>query len=165
MVLCNPLGDDLIRAHRPFRHLAEELAAAGFPRFGSTSTERAIRPGTSATRPRGRLACRHPPGRRAEIARRSGVERSALLGLKLGGTLAAVAAEAIGGVDALVLWGAHETGDAFVSARPRRPTGCTPCWSRRASPAVPPSTEGQEALGFLLTDPDAGRLPSISLWR
>ena len=31
VLLCNPLGDDLIRAHRPFRHLAEDLSAAGFP--------------------------------------------------------------------------------------------------------------------------------------
>ena len=31
ILLCNPLGDDLIRAHRPYRHLAEELSVAGFP--------------------------------------------------------------------------------------------------------------------------------------
>ena len=50
VLLCNPLGDDLIRAHRPFRHLAEELSAAGFPFFASTSTEQAIRRATSAIR-------------------------------------------------------------------------------------------------------------------
>jgi alpha/beta superfamily hydrolase len=30
VVLCNPIGDDLVRAHRPLRHLAERLASAGF---------------------------------------------------------------------------------------------------------------------------------------
>jgi hypothetical protein len=30
IVLCNPLGDDDVRAHRPLRHLAERLSAAGF---------------------------------------------------------------------------------------------------------------------------------------
>jgi len=31
VVLCNPIGEDMVRAHRPYRHLAETLAAAGFP--------------------------------------------------------------------------------------------------------------------------------------
>ena len=30
VVVCNPIGDDAIRAHRALRHLAERLAAAGF---------------------------------------------------------------------------------------------------------------------------------------
>src|SRR4051812_12036371 len=31
VVICNPLGDDYVRAHRSLRHLAEALAAAGYP--------------------------------------------------------------------------------------------------------------------------------------
>ena len=40
VLLCNPLGDDVQRAHRTFRHLAEALSAAGFPvlRFDFTYT-------------------------------------------------------------------------------------------------------------------------------
>src|SRR5690349_23606894 len=30
VLLCNPLGDDVVRAHRSVRHLAENLCAAGF---------------------------------------------------------------------------------------------------------------------------------------
>src|SRR4051812_29243924 len=29
VVVCNPIGDDYTRAHRPLRHLAERLARAG----------------------------------------------------------------------------------------------------------------------------------------
>lgn len=162
VVLCNPVGDDLIRAHRTLRHLAEALAAAGLPtlRFDFDGT------GDSAgdERDPGRLTVWRDDIRLAveEIKRRAGVERVALLGLKFGGTLAAVAAEAIGGVDALVLWGAHETGDAFaseVTKAHRMHTMLEPA-SFSGGPA---STEGQEALGFLLTTQTLADLPSISL--
>ena len=115
VLLCNPLGDDLIRAHRPFRHLAEELSAAGFPvlRFDFDGT------GDSAgdERDPNRVATwRADVGRAAaELRARSGVERLALVGLRLGGTFAALGAADLGGVDTLVLWGAYDNGGAFVS--------------------------------------------------
>ena len=63
VLLCNPLGDDLIRAHRPFRHLAEDLAAAGFAFSALTSTAREIRSGRAQSEPRGDLARRRRPSR------------------------------------------------------------------------------------------------------
>jgi alpha-beta hydrolase superfamily lysophospholipase len=30
ILLCNPVGDDSVRAHRPLRHLAQRLANEGF---------------------------------------------------------------------------------------------------------------------------------------
>ncbi|HEY5089012.1 MAG TPA: alpha/beta hydrolase, partial [Polyangia bacterium] len=88
MILCNPIGDDLIRAHRAFRHLAEALANSGFPvlRFDFDGT------GDSAgdERDPDRVATWRADIKRAaaELRARSGVQALALVGLKLGATLA-----------------------------------------------------------------------------
>ena len=167
VLLCNPLGDDLIRAHRPFRHLAEDLSAAGFPvlRFDFDGT------GDSAgdERDPNRVATwRADVGRAAaELRARSGVERLALVGLRLGGTFAALGAADLGGVDALVLWGAYDNGGAFVSEATKahkmhvmlQPTSFS---------GGPPASDGQEALGFLLatqTIADLGAVDLLSLSR
>jgi pimeloyl-ACP methyl ester carboxylesterase len=162
VLLCNPLGDDLIRAHRPFRHLAEELSAAGFPvlRFDFDGT------GDSAgdERDPNRVATwRADVGRAAaELRARSGVDRLALVGLKLGGTLAALGAADLGGVDALVLWGAYDNGATFVSEATKahkmhvmlEPTSFS---------GGPPASDGQEALGFLLATQTIADLKAIDL--
>jgi alpha-beta hydrolase superfamily lysophospholipase len=161
-VLCNPVGDDLIRAHRTLRHMAEDLAAAGLPvlRFDFDGT------GDSAgdERDPGRVAAWREDVRLAvdEIKQRAGVDRVALVGLKLGGTLASVAAEAMGGVDALVLWGAQETGSAFVSEVTKAHQMHTRLEPQSFS-GGPPSSEGDEALGFLLTPEVVTDLGSLNL--
>src|SRR3954447_24085767 len=86
VLLCAPIGDDLMRAHRPFRHLAEALAAAGFPvmRFDFDGE------GDSAgdSRDPDRVATwRADIGRAAaELRALSGIDQLALVGLKLGAT-------------------------------------------------------------------------------
>lgn len=163
VVLCNPIGDDLIRAHRAFRHLAETLAGAGFPvlRFDFDGT------GDSSgdERDPDRVATwRADVGRAAaELRARSGVEPLALLGLKLGATFAALAAEDLGGVEALVLWGAHESGSAYVSEATKAHKMHTMLEPASFS-GGPPSTEGQEALGFLLTTQTADALAGVDLF-
>src|SRR5947207_597585 len=90
IVICNPLGDDLCRAHRPLRHLAERLAAGGFPvlRFDYRGT------GDSAgdEREPARVAGWLGDIARAveELRARAGVSRVSLVGLRAGATLAAV---------------------------------------------------------------------------
>ena len=162
VLLCNPLGDDLIRAHRPYRHLAEELSAAGFPvlRFDFDGT------GDSAgdERDPNRVATwRADVGRAAaELRARSGVERLALVGLRLGGTFAALGAADLGGVDTLVLWGAYDNGSAFVSEGTKahkmhvmlEPTSFS---------GGPPASDGQEALGFLLATQTIADLQAVDL--
>ena len=166
VLLCNPLGDDLIRAHRPFRHLAEELSAAGFPvlRFDFDGT------GDSAgdERDPNRVATwRADIGRAAaELRARSGVERLALVGLRLGGTFAALGAADLGGVDALVLWSAYDSGGAFVSEATKAHKMLVMLQPTSFS-GGPPASDGQEALGFLLatqtiTDLEAVDLLSLS---
>ena len=163
IVLCNPIGDDLIRGHRAFRHLAEALAGAGFAalRFDFDGT------GDSAgdERDPDRVATWRADVARAaaELRARSGVEALALLGLKLGATLATMAAEDLGGVEALVLWGAHESGSAYVSEATKAHKMHT-----MLEPASfvggPPSTDGQEALGFLLTPQTIADLAVVDLF-
>jgi pimeloyl-ACP methyl ester carboxylesterase len=163
VVLCNPIGDDLIRGHRAVRHLAEALAAAGFAvlRFDFDGT------GDSAgdERDADRVATWRADVARAaaELRSRSGVEALALLGLKLGGTLAMLAAEDLGGVEALVLWGAHESGSAYVSEATKAHKMHTMLEPASFS-GGPPSTDGQEALGFLLTPQTLADLAVVDLF-
>jgi pimeloyl-ACP methyl ester carboxylesterase len=162
VLLCNPLGDDLIRAHRPFRHLAEELSAAGFPvlRFDFDGT------GDSAgdERDPNRVATwRADVGRAAaELRARSGVERLALVGLRLGGTFAALGAADLGAVDALVLWGAYDNGGAFVSEATKAHKMLVMLQPANFSGGLPAS-DGQEALGFLLATQTIADLEAIDL--
>jgi dienelactone hydrolase len=162
VVLCNPIGDDLIRAHRAFRHLAEALSKAGFAvlRFDFDGTGDSV----GDERDPDRVAVwRADIGRAAVALRaRSGVEPLALVGLKLGATLAALAAEDLGGVEALVLWGAHESGAAYVSEATKAHRMHTMLEPGSFS-GGPPSTEGQEALGFLLTRQTVDDLATVDL--
>ncbi|HEY6477683.1 MAG TPA: alpha/beta hydrolase, partial [Polyangia bacterium] len=162
VLLCNPIGDDLVRAHRTFRHLAERLAGAGFPvlRFDFDGT------GDSAgdERDPDRVAAwRADIGRAAaELRARSGIDRLALVGLKLGATFAALGAADLGGVEALVLWSAYDTGAAFVVETTKahklhvmlQPTSFS---------GGPPASDGQEGLGFLLTTQTIADLGGVDL--
>src|SRR4051812_14144301 len=162
VLLCNPLGDDLIRAHRPFRHLAEDLSAAGFPvlRFDFDGT------GDSAgdERDPNRVATWRADVARAaaELRARSGVERLALVGLRLGGTFAALGASDLAGVEALVLWGAYDSGRAFVSEATKAHKMLVMLQPTSFS-GGPPASDGQEALGFLLANPTVADLGAVDL--
>jgi len=161
IVICNPIGDDLCRAHRPLRHLAERLAAAGFPvlRFDYRGT------GDSS-------GDEHESGRVAgwlsdvalaaeEVRARSGVGRVSLVGLRAGATLAAVAARA-NEVDSVVLWSGYPTGAAFVEDIVR-----THRLHRKLEPHAfsggPPAAGGEEALGFFLSDETIAGLRALDL--
>ena len=124
-VLCNPFGQEAVRAHRVFRTLADQLARSGFHvlRFDYYGT------GDSAGEDEaGSLSTWTDDVLRAndEIARRSGLAQVTWFGLRLGATLAALAARAAArSPTALVLWdpvldGATylaELADAHVAAR------------------------------------------------
>jgi pimeloyl-ACP methyl ester carboxylesterase len=163
VVLCNPVNDDIIRAHRTLRHLAERLAAAGFPvlRFDFHGT------GDSSGDERDPDAVAtwlDDVGRAvAELRARSGVNGVALVGLRLGATLAAEAAARAGGVDSVVLWGAYESGSAFVSetTRMHKMHKMLEPDSFAAGPKVYP--DGEEALGFFLTKETVASLAKLDL--
>jgi alpha-beta hydrolase superfamily lysophospholipase len=114
VVLCNPLGHDVMCVHRTYWQLADRLASAGFPafRFDYEGT------GDSSGHPEapGRVrAWRDNIQDAADEARAlSGAAKLALFGVRFGGTLAALAARERSDVDALVLWAPPLTGKAWV---------------------------------------------------
>jgi pimeloyl-ACP methyl ester carboxylesterase len=113
VVLCYPFGQEYIRSHRSFLQLAIRLAGRGFPvlRFdyfgcgdsaGETEQGRVVRWLDDIA------------AASQEIRVRSRASRLCLAGLRLGGTLAGLAAAAQGGVDSLVLWDPIVSGRAYL---------------------------------------------------
>jgi dienelactone hydrolase len=163
IVICNPIGDDLVRAHRPLRHLAQRLAAAGFPvlRFDYRGTGDSAGDENEAARVAGWLsdvACAAD-----ELRARSGVERVTLVGLR-GGSVLAAAVAGREDVDGVVLWSGYPSGGAFVDDVVR-----THRMHKKLDPigfsGGPPAPGGQEALGFFLSDETISALREIDLAR
>lgn len=113
IVLCNPFGQEYMRAHRSFRRLAINLAAKGFSvlRFDYRGT------GDSAGTLQGvtakdwmediELAIQ-------ELMDIAAVQKVSLLGLRLGSLLAAEVAAKNKSVNKLVLWDPIVSGQAYV---------------------------------------------------
>lgn len=113
VVLCQPVGQEYIRAHRSFVQLATRLARAGFPvlRFDYCGC------GDSAGDVEDASLARwiEDVGRAIdEVRRRSGRSRVSLVGLRLGAALAAHAACVRDDVASLVLWAPVFDGAAFL---------------------------------------------------
>ncbi len=103
VVLCGPHGHEELCAHRAWKAFAEMLAAAGLPvlRFDYHGLGDSAGEDSDPGRVRAWLDSVHAAVRR--LREDTGVTEVALVGYRLGGLLAAVAAEEAGGVDALVL--------------------------------------------------------------
>ncbi len=160
-MLCNPIGDDAVRAHRPLRHLAERLARAGFAvlRFDFHGT------GDSAGDERQpdrvqtwledvRLAA-------AELRARSGAPEIAMVGLRLGATLAMLAE--VAGVDSLVLWGPYARGSAYHAESTRLYKMHKMLEPQSFSGGPRARADGEEAFGFLLTHATIAALKTLDV--
>jgi pimeloyl-ACP methyl ester carboxylesterase len=114
VVLCNPFGYEALCTHRGWRKLATRLADAGMP------TLRFDYPGTGDSAgdendPQLFDAWVDSINSAVELLRqRTGVRQVSLVGLRLGGALAALAAERIGGVENLVMLAPVITGSAYL---------------------------------------------------
>jgi pimeloyl-ACP methyl ester carboxylesterase len=149
VVLVNPIGTDQTRADRPYRHLAERLAAAGFAclRFDLYGTGDSG--GDENAPDLARLWLRDIGSAADELRARSGAIKLALVGLRLGGTLAATFAAERGDVDSLVLWSPYVSGAAFVAEN----TKLHKLYARiepQMAGAPPSPPNGEEALGLFL---------------
>jgi len=112
-VLCPTVGVQATCAQRAYRMLAARLAEAGWlvVRFDLGGT------GNSAGRLEEERVVRGwaaDVGAAMEVAQASGATRVSLVGMRLGATLAAVAAAERGHVPSLVLWDPCEDGRTFV---------------------------------------------------
>ncbi len=159
-VLCCPWGQEYIRAHRSMRQLAKMLAATGrdtlrFDYFGT---------GDSA----GDMVEADLAGWESdieaamdEVRDTSGASRVALLGLRLGGTLAArVAVKRQKEVEALVLWDPVISGPQYL-----RELHAMEASIALARPREQASQSGDrhEILGFPLTRAMAAEMEALDL--
>ena len=159
VVLCQPWGQEYLRAHRSIRRLANMLVATGWDtlRFDYFGT------GDSA----GDMTEADIAGWESDIESAieeardsSGVTRVALIGLRLGGSLAARVAARRKDVDALVMWDPVVRGQDFLDDVRALETAVL---------SAPPSVRddanggGHEILGFPLTSSMAAQIRSIDL--
>lgn len=171
VVLCAPLGHEAMWSHRAWRHLADDLAAAGMPvlRFDYPCT------GDSA----GACEAAHLLGRAAssivaaaaQLRALAGVERIVLCGLRAGASLAVQAAEAMrshpawqGGVAALVLIAPVVNGRAYL----RELRALHLNWLNSVGPTetpLPPPAGAIDVLAFRFTADTVRELEALRLDR
>lgn len=115
MVLCNPFGHDALCVHRGWRDFAEALTVAGgipvlrFDYPGTGDSE-----GNEADPQRFRAWIDSIKAATQYLRAATGVTRLILCGLRLGATLAVVAAEELRDVDALVLMAPVIAGKRYI---------------------------------------------------
>jgi hypothetical protein len=157
-VVCPPLGQEALRAHRSLRELASRLANAGVPalRFDYGGS------GDSAGEPEdARLEgfVEDALAAAEEMREGTGEPRVAFLGLRLGASVAALAAHRQGGADALVLWEPVVDGAAHLAEL----RAAHAAWMRDHAPGAALSPD--EVLGFALPGALAEDLAGLRLDR
>lgn len=152
-VVCGPIGSEYTRSHRSLRHLADRLSRAGIPalRFDYHGTGNS--PGTDLDPGRVEAWLGTIAAACAHARKISGRSRVCLLGVRLGGTLAALASREIA-PDLLVLWNAPAKGKAYV-----RELQAIAATAARASE----SDDALEAAGGMLTRETLDHLRAIDL--
>jgi alpha/beta superfamily hydrolase len=158
VVICPPFGQESLRAHRSLRELAGRLADAGMPalRFDYHGS------GDSAGEPEeARLAEWVADAAAAveELRETTGERRVALVGLRLGAAVAALAAGGLGEVAALVLWEPATDGSSHLAELRAAHTA----WLHDHAPGA--SLVPDEVLGFTLSAPFATELNELRLER
>ena len=114
VVLCPPFGHEWMWSYRTYRRLAKALSTAGYPviRFDYRGTGDSLGDETDEDQARAWVNSIHAAA--DEILAASGATSLALFGLRLGATLATVAAAERADVRALVLWAPYTSGRSFV---------------------------------------------------
>jgi alpha-beta hydrolase superfamily lysophospholipase len=113
VVLCPPLGHEMLCMHRAYRHLAERLAALGFPvlRFDYHGTGDSVGDDHHPDRVPAWLGTIEQA---VDMMRDAGAARVALVGVRMGATLAAVVASRRTDVGALVLVAPCASGSTYL---------------------------------------------------
>ena len=159
LVICNPFGDEAVRTHRAIRHLAGAASDAGFPtlRFDYDGTGDSAGHDLDPERVGHWLDSIHTA---ADTLRQlSGVTCLCFAGIRLGATLAAVAAAGRTDVAGLIAIAPVVSGKAYV--RELRLLQRAIASKRNID-----NTAGQDVLetaGFLLTAPTQASLTALDL--
>jgi exosortase A-associated hydrolase 2 len=113
VVICNPFGQEYLRAHRSLRELANRLAGEGFHvlRFDYYGCGDSAGDSDEATLEQW---LQDISAAIAEVKEASASPRFALVGLRLGATLSALLADRRGDVERLVLWDPIHDGAAYL---------------------------------------------------
>jgi pimeloyl-ACP methyl ester carboxylesterase len=162
VLLCNPFGHEAVRAHRAFRQLALLLARARFHvlRFDYSGTGDSAGESNAVTM---RAWCEDIGTASDELRDTTGVAKVAWVGLRLGGTLAALAAQERRDVDRLVMWDPILRGDAYLVELHRLHSE----FMRGEYLDWKPKSSGPhdmiEALGFPLAEPLKREIAAIDL--
>ncbi|MDP3759612.1 MAG: alpha/beta fold hydrolase [Ramlibacter sp.] len=144
VVMCRPLGFEAMCTCQTYAVLADTLARSGFDvlRFDYQGTGDSA--GTDADPDRVAAWVASTVAAARELARRAGIERLSLFGVRMGATLAVQAAREMGGVESLVLWAPCVTGRAFTREMRAASAGS-------AQPPAGSQPGDIESLGFLYT--------------
>ncbi len=158
VVVCPPFGQEALRAHRSLRELASRLADAGFPalRFDYGGS------GDSAGEPadaRLEVWVADTVAAISEVRESTGEPGVVLAGLRLGASVAALAALRAAGADALVLWEPVVDGAGHLAGL----RAAHAEWMRGHAPGAAVSPD--EVLGFPLPAGLASDLAGLRLDR
>lgn len=159
MVIVPPFGHDEICAHRTLRHLAEASARSGFItlRFDLDGCGDSAGDDSDPDRVESWITSVQDA---CDLVRGAGAAQLVLVGLRLGATLAAFAAQRRDDVAALVAFNPVVRGKPWL----RELRAFQAAMNLQPSP-VPTETDGQEAGGFLLGAETCGALKAIDLTR
>ena len=158
LVLCNPFGYEAICAHRALRHFAEAAADAGIPalRFDYDGTGDSVGEDLEPDRLSAWIASVH---RAAETLRReAGCEYLCFLGVRLGATLAALAASERPDVQGLIALAPVVNAKAYI--RELRALQMT---TGLGTPAETSGDDLMEVTGFALTAATRASLSAVDL--
>ena len=113
VVICSPLGFEYTHSHRTLRHLADQLASSGVPalRFdyhGCGDSDADLRAAGRIEKTQENI-----DSAIKQLKQATGVTQVCLIGIRLGGTLAALYAEKTP-IDKLILWSPCVKGRAYV---------------------------------------------------
>jgi len=160
VIICAAQGYEELCTHRPMRGLAERFAEAGLPtlRFDYPGTGDSM--GDEHDPARVRAWLESIQGASRYLREQVGVEEIAIVGLRIGALLGAIAAEELGDVDALVLMAPPVSGRGYVREIQALSSVFMPTPEGAPPPADPDTLQ---ATGFLLSASTVSDLKALNL--
>ena len=155
-IICPPLGYEYTHSHRALRHLADALAVRGIPAMRFDYHGTGDSPGTDEDPTRVAAWLQSIKDAARALKAESGRPRIALIGLRMGATLAVAASTNLDAAG-LVLWAPCVRGRTYV----REIKAVSRTGSTASDP--PPGSADLEAGGFVMTPETQSEIGRLSL--